>query len=328
MNRPWSWIFVALAWGALALAVEAAPLELVEKIPLGEVKGRLDHLTVDIPRQRLLLAELGNGTVGVVDLRESRVLRRLTGFSEPQGIAYVPSADAVYVANGGDGTVRVLRGDDFTESGRIELGDDADNVRVDTAADRVYVGFGSGGIAVIDPKTRARAGELPLPYHPEGFQLETGGSRIFVNVPRAKGIVVLDRVAGRPVATWPLAGGTANFPMEFDRTNRRILVALRSPARLNVFAAADGSLVASEELCGDADDVFWDAKRRRVYVSCGEGFIEAFEERGRKYRSLGRIPTAAGARTALLVPEWDRLYLAVRASSGVPAAIWTYRLVP
>ena len=104
------------------------------KIPLGQVSGRIDHLGIDAKRQRLFVAELGNNSVGVVDLAAGKVLRRIAGLSEPQGVAYVPFADSIFVANAGDGSVRVLRGEDLTPIGRIELGDDADNVRVDTRA--------------------------------------------------------------------------------------------------------------------------------------------------------------------------------------------------
>jgi DNA-binding beta-propeller fold protein YncE len=110
------------------------------------VSGRIDHLGIDLKRQRLLVAELGNNSLGVVDLAAGKVLSRITGLAEPQGVAYVPFSDSVFVANAGDGSVRVLRGEDLNPIGRIELGDDADNVRVDAARDRVLVGYGKGAL--------------------------------------------------------------------------------------------------------------------------------------------------------------------------------------
>src|SRR3954451_9876870 len=121
---------------ALSPTVAEALLALERKIPLGEVRGRIDHLAIDTKRQRLFIAELGNNSLGVVDLAAGKVLRRIGGLSEPQGAAYVPFADSVFVANAGDGSVRVLGGEDLTPTGRIELGDDADNVRLDTAHNR------------------------------------------------------------------------------------------------------------------------------------------------------------------------------------------------
>jgi DNA-binding beta-propeller fold protein YncE len=134
-------LLASLMWPATLLAqTSSAPLALEAKIPLGEVSGRIDHLGIDTKRQRLFVAELGNSSVDVVDLAASKVLHRIAGLSEPPGVAYVPFADNIFVANAGDGSVRVLRGEDLTPIGRIELGDDADNVRVDSARNRVLVG--------------------------------------------------------------------------------------------------------------------------------------------------------------------------------------------
>jgi DNA-binding beta-propeller fold protein YncE len=160
----------SLMWAAPAVAQTAtAPLVLETKISLGEVSGRVDHLGIDVNRKRLFVAELGNNSLGVVDLAAGKVLRTIDGFSEPQGVAYLPVADNVYVANGGDGSVRVLRGEDLVPIARIELGDDADNVRADAARHRVLVGYGKGALAVIDPATRTKTGEIRLEGHPESF---------------------------------------------------------------------------------------------------------------------------------------------------------------
>src|SRR5438874_944542 len=182
---------------AVAAAQTAgAPLVLEAKIPLGEVSGRIDHLSIDMKRQRLFVAELGNNSLGVVDLAAGKVLRRISGLSEPQGVAYVLFTDSVFVANAGDGSVRVLRGDDLTPMGRIELGDDADNVRVDAARNRVFVGYGKGALAVIDPASQTKTADIRLKAHPEGFQIDETGTQIFVNVPDARGIEVVDLAAG------------------------------------------------------------------------------------------------------------------------------------
>ena len=156
----WAILLAAsLIWPAAAIAQKASPPLILEaKMPLGQVSGRIDHLGIDVKRQRLFVAELGNNSVGVVDLLAGNVLRRMAGLSEPQGVAYVPFADNVFVANAGDGSVGVLRGEDLTPIGHIELGDDADNVRVDTARKRVLVGYGKGALAVIDPVSLSKIG--------------------------------------------------------------------------------------------------------------------------------------------------------------------------
>ncbi|TMJ70505.1 MAG: hypothetical protein E6G83_01090 [Alphaproteobacteria bacterium] len=315
-------------WPATVVAQTAgAPLVLEAEIPLGDVSGRIDHLSIDVKRQRLFVAELGNNSLGVIDLAAGKVLRRIDGLSEPQGVAYVLFTDSVFVANAGDGSVRVLRGDDLTPMGRIELGDDADNVRVDAARNRVLVGYGKGALAVIDPASQTKTADIHLKAHPEGFQIDETGTQIFVNVPDARGIEVVDLAAGstRPL---PTQGAGSNFPMSIDAEEHRVLVVFRSPPTLMALSIQDGHLAATVETCGDADDVFVDPKRRRVYVSCGEGVIDVLESGEPGYRQLTRVPTVSGARTSLFVPELDRRFVAVRTGSNQPAAVWVFRPTP
>ena len=322
----WAILLAAsLIWPAAAIAQKASPPLILEaKMPLGQVSGRIDHLGIDVKRQRLFVAELGNNSVGVVDLLAGNVLRRMAGLSEPQGVAYVPFADNVFVANAGDGSVGVLRGEDLTPIGHIELGDDADNVRVDTARKRVLVGYGKGALAVIDPVSLSKIGDIGLKAHPEGFQIDETGTQVFVNVPDAHEIVVVDLTTGS-TGSLPTQGAGSNFPMAIDGEGHRVLVVFRSPPSLVALSSQDGHVAAKAETCGDADDVFVDRKRRRVYVSCGEGVIDVLEPGEAGYRRLARVPTVSGARTSLFVPELDRLFVAVRATSHEPAAIWVFR---
>jgi DNA-binding beta-propeller fold protein YncE len=313
---------------AASAQTAGAPLVLEAKIPLGQVNGRIDHLGVDLNRRRLFVAELGNNTLGVVDLAAGRTTHTIGGFNEPQGVAYAPFADSVYVANGGDGSVRVLRGEDLAPVGRIELGSDADNVRVDFPRQRVLVGYGKGALAIIDPASRAKTADIRLKAHPEGFQIDEIEARVFVNIPDAQAIAVADLTAAGAKASWPTQGLRSNFPMAIDGDAHRVLVVFRSPPALVAFAAEDGRAAAKLETCRDADDVFVDAKRRRVYVSCGEGIVDVLEQDAAGYRRLAVVPTVSGARTSLFVPELDRLYLAVRASSGELPAIWVFRPTP
>jgi DNA-binding beta-propeller fold protein YncE len=311
---------------AIAQPAESSPLQLETKIALGTVHGRIDHMAIDPKRQRLFVAELGNDSVGVVDL--AKLLQTITGLKEPQGVGYEPSTDTLYVANAGDGSVRVFEGNEYKPKGQIELGSDADNVRVDPVANRILIGYGSGALAVIDPTTRNKVGDIPVNVHPEGFQIDQGTGQIFVNVPDAHGIAVVDRTSEKQTGKLPIPDHGANFPMALDSVRRQVLVIFRAPAELGVFSMTGGRLIATAETCGDADDLFVDAKRGRVYVSCGAGFLDVFEARGMTYRRTARIPTMSGARTSLFVPELDRLLLAVRASFSEPAAIWVFRPIP
>lgn len=319
-------IAAATLQNTMAQSDPPAMLRLEEKIPLGNVRGRIDHLAIDLARRRLFVAELGNDTVGIVDLEQRKTLRTLAGLKEPQGIGYLRSTDTLYVANGGDGSVRLYQGQDYAENGRIDLGSDADNVRVDQARQQVVVGYGGGALAVIDAATRSKIATIALRAHPESFQLDTSAGRAYVNVPDAHSIAVADLSSRKQIAAWSTGGASANFPMALDGQSKRVLVMFRSPARLGVFDMRGGASVAMVEACGDADDLFLDVKRQRLYVSCGAGEVDVFD--AQNYQHLSRIPTASGARTSLFVAELDRLYVAARATGGNPAAIWVFRPEP
>ena len=317
---------IATAHRALAQSNDAV-LRVEAKIPLGDVRGRIDHMAFDLARQRLFVAELGNDSVGVVDLKERKTIRTIAGLAEPQGVGYVPSTDTLYAANARDGSVRLFRGPDYAPAGRIDLGSDADNIRFDEAADQVLVGYGDGAIAVIDVKQQKKFSPVPLPAHPESFQLGRDVKRVFVNVPGVHAIVVLDATSRSQTAKWPVREG-GNFPMAVDHAAGHVLIVSRSPPKLTVFAGADGAVIARVDTCGDSDDVFVDPKRGRVYVSCGAGFIDVFEIRGSVYERIAHIPTATGARTSLFVPDLDVFLLAVRATGANAAAVWVFKPSP
>jgi DNA-binding beta-propeller fold protein YncE len=324
---------LAIFWLALAARLHAEsaeqPLLAIEaKIPLGKVSGRIDHLAIDLGRRRLFVAELGNNSVGVVDLGAQKLVATIVGLAEPQGVGYEASTDMLYVANAADGSVRLFQGAELAPSGNIKLGDDADNIRVDAAAHEVFIGYGSGALAVINAANRAKIREIPLRAHPEGFQLAASRSRIFVNLPNARQIAAVDMSAGKVASSWPLSDIAANFPMAVDDGAKRVLVVARSPAKLVAFEMNGGAIIAQTDTCRDADDIFVDSKRSRIYVSCGDGHIDVLEGRGAAYHRIAHIETAPGARTSFFSPDLDRLFLAVRAAMGEPASIWVFRPSP
>jgi DNA-binding beta-propeller fold protein YncE len=324
-----AFVLFVLSFGAIGSAAQAqqSPLELETKIPLGTVKGRIDHLAVDLGRKRLFVAELENNSVGIVDLNNGSLLHRITGLEEPQGVGYVPALDTLVVASGGDGAVRLFRGEDFAATAKIQLGKDADNVRVDADSKSVYVGYGAGALAVIDPSSHAKIKDIALPAHPESFQISQDTQKVFVNLPDARSIAVVDTHAGRLSQSWPTSNDHGNFAMTLDDGGGRAIVVFRNPPKLSVRDMQTGSPVAERNTCGDVDDVFFDNKRQRVYVTCGEGAIDVFDARA-DYAPMARIATRRGARTSLFMAPLDRLAVAVRASDGEPAAVWLYRPSP
>ncbi|HEY2658362.1 MAG TPA: hypothetical protein VGI79_01475 [Caulobacteraceae bacterium] len=310
--------------GAEPTTAADAPLILERTIPLKGVGGRIDHLVVDAAHQRLFVAELGNGSVEALDLARGASLGRISGLKEPQGLAYLPERNELVVASGGDGMVRFYRADDLSLAGSLALGDDADNVRVDPRSGRLIIGYGSGALAVIDPASRAVVARIAMPAHPESFRLN--GDRVWVNVPDARRIVVADLQTGRIAASWPARHGF-NFPMALDAPSHILAIVFRLPARLQMLAADTGATRADVATCGDADDVFFDSKRPRLYVICGAGAVDVVDTV--HVARMARIVTRSGARTGLFSAELDRLFIAARASStGGDAALLVYRPRP
>ena len=314
-----------------AVQAQRAALEIERTIPLKGVSGRIDHMAVDLGRKRLFVAELGNGTVDVIDIVTGTVVRRIAGFKDPQGVGYAPNADALAVANAGDGSVHLFRGAGLQPTGTINLGDDADDVRLDPRSGNFIVGYGSGGLATIDPAKAAVVGRVSLREHPEGFQLDPDTRRAFVNVPNAHQIAVVDMNADRQVGVWQMPDNfQSNFPMALDAAHGTDAVVFRSPPRLVIFDINTGKPTGTFTACGDADDVYFDAKRHRIYVSCGNGSVDVWQQDGSGYRRLSPVKTASGARTSLFVPGLDRLFVAARAGFlglGSDAAILVLRPV-
>lgn len=310
-------------------AEEAGPLRLVQTIPLPNVEGRIDHMAVDLKGQRLFIAALGNNTVEVLDLRAGKGIQSITGLDEPQGVGFIPEFNKIFVANAKGGACDVFDGSSFKRIKRIKFSDDADNIRYDAAARRVYVGYGSGGLGIIDGATGDQLDEIKLDGHPESFQLEKFGPRVFVNVPTSQKIVVVDREKRATITSWPTAAAVANFPMALDETHHRLFVGFRKPATLLVFDTESGKAVANLESPGDADDIFYDSSRRRVYISAGEGFLSIFQQEDTDhYKPITKISTATGARTSLFVPELNRLYLAVPHRFTQRAEVRVYEAQP
>jgi len=306
----------------------AAPLRLVQTIPMAGVEGRIDHLAIDLAARRLFICALGNGTLEVVDLEKGQRVQSVPGFKEPQGIVFMPKTKTVAVASGGDGRLTFLDGSPFKATRTTSLGNDADNVRYDAQHERIYVGYGSGALAIVDALKGERIGEVPLETHPESFQRESTG-RIFVNEASRARVAVIDAEKKAVISRWELGGPKANYPMALDEAHHRLFVATRQPPKLIVLDTGTGKIVASLDTDGDADDVFHDAARQRVYAICGGGSVVVYDQASPdRYAERARVRTAEGARTGLFSPETGQLFVAVPHRASPVAEIRVFATAP
>jgi DNA-binding beta-propeller fold protein YncE len=308
-------------------ASDGAQLTLVKKIPLPKVSGRIDHFTFDSKNNRLLVAALGNDTLEIIDAGKGTVVHEVTGFSHPQGVGFDPDSGRYLVANANDGVCRLFDAGTLAETGRVDLKDDADNIRYDRAARLLWVGYGDGGLAAIDPASGRQVADIKFAGHPESFQLETKGARIFINVPDEQEILVVDRQQETVVAHWAFKEARSNFPMALDEEHHRLFVGCRHPAKLVVLNTDNGAVVASVDIVGDADDVYFDAARHSIYASGGEGFITVVSQKNPDaYVVADKIPTASGARTSFFDADQGLLFLAVPQRFFQAAEVRVYRV--
>jgi DNA-binding beta-propeller fold protein YncE len=281
----------------------AGLLPQVQTIPLEGVEGRFDHFALDAKTHRLFLAALGNDSVEVIDLTAGKVTHHIRGLAAPQGIAFAPDPNRLAIANDKDGSVRLYDATSLQPLATVDLKDDADNVRYDRASRCFWVGYGDGALAAIDPVSAKRLADVKVDAHPESFQLETHGPRIFVNVPKAGHVAVIDRDKAAVIAKWPLKEAKSNFPMALDEPNHRLFIGCRQPAKFLVLDTDNGQAKATLDIVGDTDDLFYDADAKRIYISGGAGHITVISQSDPDtYAVLGQIPTAPGARTSFFVP--------------------------
>jgi YVTN family beta-propeller protein len=308
-------------------AQSASPLRLERTIVMQGVQGRIDHLAYDADNQRLFVAALGNNTVEIIDLKNGKVEHTIGGLAEPQGVLYEPQRKRIWIANGGDGSVRIFDARTYQLVRSIQMTDDADNIRYEEATGRNFVGYGNGGIAVFDPDGN-KVADIQVDAHPESFQLEKSGSRIYVNLPRSQKVAVIDRRNAALVADWPIREAQSNFPMALDEANGRLFIVCRTPAVLLVLDTRTGVVVAKLPTVSDSDDVFYDQTRRRIYVSGGGGAIVVYQQKGAdQYSKIALLEAVKGARTSLFVPQLNSLFLAVRKVDANEAAIRVYKAI-
>jgi WD40 repeat protein len=230
---------------ALPSSTSSSPFSLIQTIAIPNVNGRIDHMAIDIRDQRLFVAELGNNSLDIIDLKAGKRIKSISNnglLNEPQSVIYIPELNRIFVSNGQDGTVDIFDAKSFVFVKEIKLpSNDADNMRYDPNNKLVYVGYGEGSLGVINATDYNIVGDIKLTGHPESFQIEGQKrllgqqQRIFVNVPESKSIEVVDSQKHMVSTTWPIVSAQNNFPMALDEANHRLFVGIRDPPKLLIY---------------------------------------------------------------------------------------------
>jgi DNA-binding beta-propeller fold protein YncE len=315
------------------------PLELVQTIPIPDVKGRLDHLYVDVAHNRLFVAGLENGSVEVLDLKAAKWLRTMPGFQKPQGILFVPRLDKIFVASGDDGLVRVFSGKSYRLLDSIKLDRGANRVTYDPRKKLLYVGYGGkdagqdyGEVAIIDAAKDKVVAAVRVDAHPSELLLGDGGEKLFALIPPRNEVQVIDMTSRKVIATWPVSSKSPG-DAALAESSQRLLIGTHTPPSMVVMDSQNGKEVASLPTVDGMDGVYYDAMRKRIYVSGGRGFdvgsVFVYQQTGAdQYKNIGEVPTKAGAGTSFWSPELNRYYVAAPAHNGEQASILVFQPRP
>ena len=316
-------------------AEDHVPLRLIQTIPMPNVKGRIDHMDVDVKGKRLFVAGLENGSVEVVDLQAGKWLKSIPGFKKTQGISYVPSLNKLFVTSGDDGMVRVFRGDtlDLLDSIKLDLG--PNRVAYDPHTQLLYVGYGGkdagkdyGEIGIIDAKTDKHLGDVKVEAHPSELLLDESGKTLFVFVSVASVVQVIDTKKREVVSTWPTSS-KRNGDGALDEKNQRLLIGTRTPPQMVAMDSQTGKEVTTLSTVEGMDGVYFDPRLKRIYISGGRdhdvGYIFVYLQKDADhYETIGKIPTKSGAGTSFWSPELNRYYVAAPAHDSDEAAILVF----
>jgi DNA-binding beta-propeller fold protein YncE len=329
-------VFLALS-ARTAVSQEAAkqPLRLVQTIAMPNVKGRIDHMEVDVKGKRLFVAGLENGTVEVVDLQAGKWVRSIPGFKKPQGILYLPDLNKLFVASGDDGMLRVFRGDTLEVLDSIHLDVGPNRVVYEPHSKLVYVGYGGkdarkdyGEVGVIDARNDKAVGSIKVAAHPSELLLDKSGTTLFVFIAIANQLQVIDTNKRQVVSTWQVSSQRPG-DAAFDESNSRLFIGTRTPSEMIVMDSKSGKEVAHLPTVKGMDGVYFDGQRKRVYVSGGRempsGFVFVYQQKNADHcETIARIPTRAGTGTSFWSAELDRYYVAAPANEKDEAAILVY----
>jgi DNA-binding beta-propeller fold protein YncE len=316
-----TWLVVAGSLFAVPAPAADAPssLELVQTIVLKGKAGKLDHLALDARRQRLFLADTANGTLDVVDLKAGKLLKQVAGQTGIQGVAYAADLDRVFVGLGSGGLCNAFDGADYRPLRTKKFTDDADNVRYDPARHLVFVAHAEKALGVIDARTYDVKADLTLPGAAEGFQVAPDQPRLFLVMPSPSALAVIDVDKLEITATHPIKMAGGAHPVALDNANKRVFVGCRQEPMVVVMDAESGKEITGVAIPQDIDDLFYDAGRKRLYASCGEGYVAVIKQTDADhYEVVEKVPTVKQAKTSLFDAEGGRLFLAVPRQPGKP----------
>jgi DNA-binding beta-propeller fold protein YncE len=316
-----------LALSPMARAQEKKLLKLVATTPLPNFSGDFDHLAVDLKNKRVFLTAEDHKTVEVFDL-EGKRLHSITGFGQPHAVLFLPDVNKLIVTDGDDfGMVELVSGENYKILSTVKLPNGVDGAVFNPVNQYYYVESGSDEdsvkthvLNIIDTKTFKLVGDIELPgSHSEAMAIDQAGKKLYVNLTGTDEVGVVDLDSKKVIARWPVPEAQTANALALDEPNHRVLIATRKPPKLIVFNTDTGKSVVSVPCAPLHDDMWFDSASKRIYVTGSEVTSVFVQNDADHYTHIGDVPTGFRAKTSILVPELNRLYIAV-SGKGKPTA--------
>jgi DNA-binding beta-propeller fold protein YncE len=298
---------------------QEAPLKLVQtyKLP-ADVKGNFDHFAIDLAGNRLFATPEAYKAVLVFDLKSGDLIHKIAGIEKPHAILFREDLKRLYVTDGEAGDVKIVDSVSYKVLSSVKLLEDADSIGYDPKTKYLYIDNGGGDVhqtysmlSIVDTTAGKKVADMKVDGDTlEAMVLDQGTQRIFLNN-KAKGQVdVIDRDKRTLITSWPITKAKTNVAMAYDEANHRLFVGCRSGG-IVVLDTNSGKEITVLPITKGVDDVVFDPGKKRLYASC-DGNVDVYEQSDPdRYKSLGKVSTGALARTALLVPQLNRYFVAV-----------------
>jgi DNA-binding beta-propeller fold protein YncE len=316
-------------------AQNAEPLKLAAKYEMpASVKGRFDHLGIDIGGNRLFVVAEEAQQVLVFDLATGKFIREIK-VEHPHAVLYRADLNRIYITDEGKGVLNIYDGKTYEPVKTVALKVDADSIGYDPATKYLYIDNGGDNahekftmLSVVDTTAGTKVADIKIDGDTlEAMALEKSGDRLFLNNPAKNEVEVIDRKTNKLVTSWPVKLGKSNATVALDESVHRLFVGCRSGA-IVVFDSQTGKELQALPVGKGVDDLMFDPASKRIYAaSGGTGAVDVYKETDPDhYQSLGHVPSGPGAKTGLLVPQLNRIFVPVPPRGTTPGEVYVYQV--
>ncbi len=320
MKKRYSMLAASLVLFAIpARGQDAPPLKLAQTLTLpADVRGNFDHFGVDLKGNRLFATPEGYKAVLVFELKSGKPIHTITGIGKPHAVLYREDLDRIYITDGDAGDVKIFDGKTYALLSSVKLLEDSDSIGYDPKTKYLYVDNGGGDVhqtysmlSVVDTTAGKKIADIKIDGDTlEAMALETSTPKLYVNNKAKNQVDVVDREKRALVASWPVTKCKTNVAMAFDEANHRLFIACRS-GQISVLDTQSGKEITALPITKGVDDVVYDPASKRIYAAC-DGNVDVYQQSGPdQYKLLAQVPTAPMGRTARLVPELKRYFVAI-----------------